>query len=191
MSDAYVGEIRLVPYPHSNPPVGWAFCNGAVLPVSGNEILFTLIGGAYGGNGTTTFALPNLNGRVLVDQGAGMTVPNTTPAGGPPLTVRTVGQAGGAEGVALTEATIPPHDHSFSATTEANSTQTPSGLFYGSNAASTYRRYVNPVPASPTLLALDPTTVQAAGGNAAHLNLMAGLGLRYIICINGLFPVKP
>jgi microcystin-dependent protein len=103
-----------------------------------------------------------------------------------------VGQSGGAETVALTQAMIPAHDHAFNASTEANSSQSPAGLFFGSNNDGVYKRYVSPVPTSPTLLILDETTVQSAGGNAAHANLMAGLGLRYIICITaGLFPVRP
>jgi microcystin-dependent protein len=191
MSDAFIGEIRLVPYFSSNPPNGWAFCNGALQSIQQNPQLYAVIGTIYGGDGVSTFGLPNLNGRVLVDQGTGVTAP---PAGGTALTARTAGQTGGTETVALTQAMIPSHDHPFYATTQANSSQNPTGLFYGSNNNGTYKRYVAPVPTSPapTFLSLDETTVQSAGGNAAHLNMMAGLGLRYIICITaGIFPVRP
>lgn len=193
MSDAFIGEIRLVPYFSSNPPNGWLFCNGATVNLQQYQVLYALIGTTYGGDGVTTFGLPNLNGRVLVDQGTGMTTPNTTPPGGPALTPRAMGQSGGSEGVSLTDAMIPPHDHALSASTGTNMSQSPGPtLVYGSNSNGTFKRYVSPMPTpTPSLRNMDPNTVTSTGGSQAHLNIMAGLGLRYIICVtSGLFPTR-
>ncbi|WP_019643476.1 phage tail protein [Novispirillum itersonii] len=192
MSDAYIGEIRLFPYFKNTPPQGWMFCNGALLNMSDYQALFAVIGTIYGGDGITQFALPNLNGRVLVDQGTGAVDPkSTTPS---PLTPRNPGQTGGSEGVVLTTAMIPPHDHTFSASTKPNTTDIPGpGLFFGSDTAPTFKRYVSPVPnPAPRIGTLNENTVSSAGGNASHSNLMAGMGLRYAICVTaGLFPMRP
>lgn len=192
MSDAYIGEIRLFPYVSSNPPQGWMFCNGALLNVSDYQVLYAVIGTIYGGNGTTQFALPNLNGRVLVAQGTGVVDPKSTTVS--PLTPRSPGQTGGSEGVALTTAMIPPHDHAFSVATTPNTTDTPGpAVFFASDTAATFKRYVSPVPnPAPQLYALNENTVSSAGNGLAHNNLMAGMGLRYVICVTaGLFPVRP
>jgi microcystin-dependent protein len=193
MSDAFIGEIRLVPYVRNEPPQGWMYCNGATVSIQQYQTLFALIGTIYGGDGVNTFGLPNLNGRVLVDQGTGMTTPNTTPPGGPALTARAMGQSGGSEGVTLTQAMIPSHDHALAASTGTNMSQSPGPtLVYGSNSNGTYKRYVSPVPTpTPNLVSMNPDTVTSTGGAQAHLNIMAGLGLRYIICVNaGTFPVR-
>lgn len=192
MSDAYIGEIRLLPYVRNNPPRGWMFCNGALLNISEYEVLYAVLGTTYGGNGTTQFALPNLNGRVLVDQGTGVVDPKSTTVS--PMTQRVPGQTGGSEGVALTTAMIPPHDHAFSVSTSQNMTDTPGPtVFFASDTAATFKRYVSPFPSpAPQLYALNENTVAPAGSNQAHNNLMAGLGLRYVICVTaGLFPVRP
>ncbi len=193
MSDAFIGEIRLVPYGRNEPPNGWMFCNGATVTIQQNQELFALIGTTYGGDGVNNFGLPNLNGRVLVDQGTGMTIPNTTPPSGPALTARSMGQSGGSEGVTLTQAMIPSHDHALAVSTGTNMSQTPGPtLVYGSNSTGTFKRYVSPVPTpTPTLVSMNANTVTSAGGGAAHLNIMASLGLRYIICVKaGTFPVR-
>ncbi|MBJ7413887.1 MAG: tail fiber protein [Niveispirillum sp.] len=193
MSDAFIGEIRLVPYFRAYPPTGWMFCNGTTVNVQQYQELFSLIGTTYGGDGVTNFGLPNLNGRVLVDQGTGVTTPNTTPPGGPALTPRAMGQSGGSEMVALTDAMIPPHDHAFNASTGTNMSQEPGPtLVYGSNSNGTYKRYVSPVPTpAPTLVAMASTTITSVGAGLPHPNIMAGLGLRYIICvIGGLYPTR-
>lgn len=194
MSDAYIGEIRLVPYGQNNSPRGWMFCSGQLVAVNDYQELFALIGISYGGNGTTNFALPNLNGRVLVGQGTGTTNPVPTPVGGPALTARAVGQTGGVESVVLTAGQIPNHEHQFMASTMENTTPTPgSSVVYGSSTAATFKHYTSPVPnPAPKMFPLNVQTVEEAGSNAAHANLMPGLGLRYIICVKyALFPQRP
>src|ERR1700723_3711762 len=98
MSDPYVGEIRMVGFNFA--PQGWAFCNGQLLPISQNAALFALIGTFYGGNGSTTFALPNLQGRVPMGMGTGTG-----------LTTKTIGEFSGAENVQLLISNLPPHTH--------------------------------------------------------------------------------
>jgi len=183
MSDAYLGEIRLVPYVNATPPQGWLMCNGQLLSISQYQTLFAVIGTVYGGDGNTTLGLPNLNGGIPVVQGAG-----------PGLTPRVMGQSGGTDVVALTDAQIPAHDHAFSATTAANTTGTVGNtLLYGSDTATTYKRYVSPTPTpAPTTASFHAETISFAGANQPHANIMPGIGLRYIMCVSaGLFPVRP
>lgn len=194
MSDPFIGEIRLVAYPLPKCPKGWMFCSGAELKMSEYEALFSLIGNIYGGDGKTTFRLPNLNGRVLVHQGQGFEDPKQ--ASGSRLTMRTAGAAGGQDEVALSDAMIPKHEHQFFASTETNTDQVPyPALMYGSDATDPqFKHYISPVPnpLPKRKLDLDEQTVMVAGLGRAHKNLMPGLGLRYIICVTqGLYPVHP
>src|SRR5919198_2564140 len=115
MSDPYVGEIRM--FGGSFAPVGWAFCNGQLLPISENETLFNLIGTTYGGDGQETFALPDLQGRVPVHQGQGPGI----------VTNYVIGQAMGVESVTLTTQQIPLHNHAFFASTGAGTSPSPVG----------------------------------------------------------------
>lgn len=182
MADAFIGEIRLVPYYHTFPPKGWMFCNGSLLKISEYQALYALIGTTYGGDGIKEFALPDLRGSVLVGQGNGVG-----------LTPRPMGQTGGSERVVLNESQMPSHNHLFCATSQDNTSQTPGGLLFGSDDSGTYKRYIAPIPTSPApkYLLLDETTIQQTGGSQAHSNLMAGLSLNYIICITaGIFPER-
>ncbi|MDG5497364.1 tail fiber protein [Niveispirillum sp. BGYR6] len=176
MSDAFIGEIRLVPFIKTQPPRGWLICDGSLVKIGQYGMLFSLLSTSYGGDGVTTFGLPDLRGRVLVGQGAG-----------PGLTLRTMGQKGGSEQVVLTQAQIPAHTHAFQATTQPNTSKTPGGLYYGSDSSDTYKRYISPVPTDPApkIQQFSQTTIEPTGGNMPHPNLMAGLGLRYIICAVG------
>ncbi|PTS89591.1 phage tail protein [Sphingomonas sp. HMWF008] len=184
MSDAYIGEIRVVAFGafRQDPPVGWLPCDGRAVSVNDYQILFALIGTTYGGNGVSTFRLPNLNGSVPVFQGQGQG-----------LSPRIIGQSGGADNVTVTVSQMPAHTHNFSATTATNTTGTMSGtVLYGSEAAPTYKRYLSPIPTpAPTLAQFADDTISATGGNTPHNNLMPGIGLRYIICVTaGLFPER-
>jgi microcystin-dependent protein len=104
--DPFIGEIRLMGFPF--PPKGWQFCQGQLLPINQNQALFSLLGTTYGGNGTTTFGLPDLRGRVVLGVGSG-----------PGLSPYIWGQQGGTEAVALTPAQMPPHGHTFTGTIQA------------------------------------------------------------------------
>src|SRR5262249_14339105 len=106
MSDQWVGEIRM--FGGNFAPAGWALCNGQLLPISQNTALFSLLGTQFGGDGKSTFALPNLQGRNPIDQG-----------GGPGLSVRSMGELGGAEAVTLLQSELPAHAHAPSAGTSA------------------------------------------------------------------------
>lgn len=114
MSDPYLGEIRLVGFNYA--PINWALCDGQLLPISQNSALFSLLGTLYGGNGVTTFGLPDLRGRVPMHQGQG-----------PDLSPRTVGESGGAETVTLTTNQIPSHTHTLTGSAARQDTNLVSG----------------------------------------------------------------
>lgn len=180
MSDPYVGEIRL--FAGNFAPVGWHLCDGSVLPVNGNEVLFALIATTYGGNGTTNFALPDLRGRLPVGQGTGTN-----------LTARVIGQTGGQSTVQLASASMPTHTHAFNVVGSAATTlgATPGiGLAQQSGGAV---RYVPPTAAGATVVPMAAGSITYAAGAAgqAHPNVMPCLALQYIICLNGLFPTRP
>jgi microcystin-dependent protein len=179
MSAPFVGEIRL--FGGNFAPAGWNFCDGSILPINGNEVLFALIGTTYGGNGTTNFALPDLRGRLPMGQGAG---PNLTP--------RTIGQTGGQSTVQLTSASVPTHTHAFNVVGSAATTleATPGiGLAQPSGGAV---RYVPPTAAGATVVQMAAGSITyAAGASQAHPNVMPCLAIQYMICLNGLFPTRP
>ena len=170
MDEPFVGEIILAGF--TFPPVGWAVCDGRLLRVQDYAALFSLIGNAYGGDGATTFALPDLRGRVAVCAGAG--------PGMPPVSL---GEKAGQETVPLAEGHMPVHTHSVAAGTTAG-TQSPMGAVYGGGAA------VFAAPdASPVSMA--PNMVHAAGGSQPHENRMPYLALNYLIALEGIYPQRP
>jgi microcystin-dependent protein len=173
MSAPYVGEIRM--FGGSFPPNGWAFCDGATMAISQNDTLFNLIGTTYGGDGQTTFNLPDLRGRVPVHQGTFLG--NTF----------VIGQPGGVESVVLTTQQMASHNHTLMAAgtvpslsplnaVPAIAVSTQAGIAaYGTGS-------------SPTTLA--PTTIQNDGGNLAHENRQPFLGINFIISLFGVFPPR-
>lgn len=168
MSSPYVGEIRM--FAGNFAPVGWALCQGQVLPISENEVLFNLIGTTYGGDGQTTFALPNLASRVPIHMGTG---------GG--LSPRVIGESGGVETVTLTTQQIPLHSHVPQAVSGNGDQTTPQNAIWASAATS---RYSSNAPA----LAMSPALVNPAGGSQPHDNLMPYLAINFIISLFGIFP---
>ncbi|MBI4868127.1 MAG: phage tail protein [Candidatus Wallbacteria bacterium] len=168
MSDAYTGEIRM--FVGNYAPVGWALCDGQHLPIAGNEVLYSLLGTTYGGNGTSTFGLPDLRGRVPVHHGQGQG-----------LTNRQLGQMFGAETVTLTTGQIPAHTHNLMGTSDQGTVSSPAGSLL----AGAKELYSAP---TPTLGILDATTVQTTGGSAPHDNLMPFLCVNFIICLWGSYP---
>ena len=167
MSDPFVGEIRI--FAGTYAPIGWAFCNGQLLPIAQNTALFSLLGTQYGGDGRSTFALPNFLDRVPIhwDQGPG-------------LTSREVGNSGGSSNVTLTEAQMPAHNHGVSVSSDAaTATVASSTLALGSAAGNTYGAAQNLVPLGNTV-----------GGGQPHENRQPYLGLTFIIALQGIFPPR-
>ena len=173
MSEPFISEIRI--FAGNFAPRGWAFCNGQLLPVSQNTALFSLIGTTYGGDGRTTTALPNLQGRAPMHPGRG--------AG---LTERRLGQRGGAETTTLSEAQMPNHAHTMFAQSDgANSgvavnnslARTDGGLSYQTNTGA-------------NLVPFDPKALANTGGSQTHNNMQPFLVLNYIIALVGLYPSR-
>ncbi|MDB5656939.1 MAG: tail collar protein [Tardiphaga sp.] len=174
MSDPYVGEIRLFGFPRV--PIGWLACNGAALPISQYDVLFTLIGTTYGGNGTTTFCTPDLRGRVPLHQGTG---------GG--LSQRVIGQSGGEESHTLQLTEMPSHGHALLSTTNPGTTATPgTSVHLAASSAATTELYA-PVADVPSYNVMAPS-ITSTGNNLAHDNMMPTLACNFCICWAGIFP---
>lgn len=153
-------------------PVGWAVCDGSLLPISEYETLFALIGTTYGGDGQSTFALPDLRGRVPIHAGQG-----------PGLSSRVIGQTGGVEQVTLTPAQLPAHRHTLRASpAAASSTAGVAGSLLATPAST---KLYGVTPAGSAMAAGALTT---SGGNQAHNNMAPSLGLNHIIALFGVFP---
>lgn len=174
----YVGEIRV--FAGTYAPEGWALCNGATVSISENPALFQLLGTTYGGDGQSTFGLPNLQSRVVVGQGTAVTGTNYQ-----------IGMALGVENVTLTSQNLPLHTHPVSSSINAlnggTPVNTPADNQFGGNGAS---EYANPSGGANTMLAADAVTGQtvAVGGNSPHLNIQPVLALNYIIALYGIYP---
>lgn len=176
--DCFVGEIRL--FGGKNCPNGWAYCNGQVLPIYGNELLYSLIGFTYGGDGRTNFALPNLQGRLAIGQGQGTGSAYNY----------VVGQVGGAYTVSLTEANMPAHTHIMAATTSAAASLTPQNNYYAA-APTGFGTYLYSNQAGISRLNADPNMLSTEGGGVPHENVMPTTCVTYIIALTGLYPDFP
>ncbi len=181
MSDQFLAEIRMFPFNFA--PVGWAMCNGQLLPISQNTALFSLIGTFYGGDGRTNFALPNLQGAapLAAGQGAG-------------LSLRDLGETGGEAGVTLLAATMPSHSHAISASTSPGTTTVSNGdqLGVGKSGSKTAQTVVNlysPNAAQATA-GLAANAMTLTGGSQPHNNLMPYLALNFCIALQGVFPAR-
>jgi microcystin-dependent protein len=181
MSSGFLGQITM--FGGNFAPSGRALCNGQLLAINQNQALFTLLGTTYGGNGVTTFALPNLQSQLPVHQGHG-----------PGLSNYSLGQTGGIPSVTITQSTTPAHSHSFNAsTTPASSAVIANNLLPGTPTVSGASFYAS--PGAPPLPALAPEALAAsvcstAGGNQAHTNLMPSLCITFIIVLSGVFPSR-
>lgn len=164
MSDPYLGEIRIVSF--TFPPRGWATCNGQLLPINQNQALFSILGTQYGGNGVTTFALPDLRGRVPVHQS-------------PQLPV---GAAGGEESHVLTTAELPAHRHQVRASPAAGTATVPTNAYPAAAPGAAYAAAAN----TPML----STAVASVGGGQAHENRSPFLALNFTIALQGVFPSR-
>ncbi|HEX7139984.1 MAG TPA: tail fiber protein [Vicinamibacterales bacterium] len=166
MAQPYVGEIRM--FAGNFAPAGWMFCEGQLLPISEYETLFNLIGTTYGGDGQSTFALPDLRGRVPIHMGNGFTLAET----------------GGAEEITLTVAQIPAHSHPLlSAQTFATTSDPTTALLAIAPLATTF-----PFGSDAPLTTLSPTSVSAVGGSQPHNNFQPYLCVDFIISLFGIFP---
>lgn len=178
----YVGEIRA--FGGNFAPADWALCDGRLLSIADNSTLFTLIGTTYGGDGQTTFALPDLRGRLLVSQGR-------SPSSG---TTYSLGLNGGTESVTILQATMPSHSHAFNVSTQAGTTVNASNNFLAApvDPTATSPQIVNLyVPASAPGLSihtLKANAITSTGGSQPHENRMPYLTISYIISLFGIFP---
>jgi len=165
--DPFIGEIKLVAFNFA--PKGWALCAGQLLPINQNQALFALLGTTYGGNGQTTFALPDLRGRVAV--GAGQAETGTT---------YDLGSTGGTETAKLTVGQLPAHTHSVAATSIAATKKNPSSNFPagGGSYGTTHNVQMN------------ASMIGTRGGGQAHENRQPYLSLEYIIALEGVFPTQ-
>jgi microcystin-dependent protein len=165
-----VGEIRL--FAGNFAPVGWAICNGAQMPISENDALFTLIGTTYGGDGQEIFNLPNLQSRVPIHQGSTLGVTSI------------IGESGGAESVTLTSQQIPIHTHAPVATADVGIATSPNSQVLAAIPVATASLYGTDAPLSP----LAPQTLTPVGGSQPHDNMQPYLCLNFIISLYGEFP---
>lgn len=167
MAQPYVGEIRM--FAGNFAPVGWMFCEGQLLPISENETLFQLIGTTYGGDGESTFQLPDLRGRLPIHQGNGFILAET----------------GGAEEITLTVNQIPSHTHALLATANPPTQSNPAANVTASNTPiNIYRTLVPP----PPQVSLAATAITPVGGSQPHNNFQPYLCINFIISLFGIFP---
>ncbi len=164
MAEPYVGEIRM--FAGNFAPAGWMFCEGQLLSIDENTTLFQLIGTTYGGDGQSTFALPDLRGRIPVHQGNGTTFAET----------------GGAEEVTLTVAQIPVHAHGFAASQDAGTRNSPASNIVA--ASFNLTPYIDEAPGAN----LNPGAIAQTGGSQPHSNLQPYLCVDFIVSLFGIFP---
>lgn len=175
MSEPFIAEIRI--FAGNFAPRGWAFCNGQLLPISQNTALFSLLGTTYGGNGESTFALPDMRDRAPMQPGQG--------AG---LSTRHLGETGGATSVTLTEAALPSHAHGLIASNLQATTFSPDANSAIARSVGGFAYDDDPgMPAST----LNPSVLGNFGSSQPHQNMQPYLALSFIIALTGLFPSRP
>jgi microcystin-dependent protein len=165
MAQPYVGEIRM--FAGNFAPAGWMFCEGQLLPISENEVLFQLIGTTYGGDGQSTFALPDLRGRLPLHQGNGFGL----------------AAMGGAEEVTLTTNQIPAHSHPFLASSASGNTSSPQNNTVAQTDG-TIQLYIADAPGAN----MNPAAIAPTGGSQPHTNFQPYLCVSFIISLFGIFP---
>jgi microcystin-dependent protein len=176
MSDPFVAEIRIFPF--NFPPKGWAFCDGQLMPISQNTALFSLLGTVYGGDGKSTFALPNLQGSAPMQPGQGQG-----------LSLRDLGEMSGVESITLLVSEIPLHTHQMRFH-EVDLAELPVGASNRvlANSANQNAYQSN---TSANLVTMAPQTLPPAGGGLPHNNMQPYLTLNFCIALQGVFPQRP
>lgn len=162
MSEPFLGEIKIISW--NFPPKGWTFCNGQLLPINQNQALFSILGTTYGGDGRTTFGLPNLQGRVPFHVGNGIAL----------------GELGGETSHTLNISELPAHNHVPVGSSTAASVNTPVGNVWASGGQTIYSTTPNN--------AMNPASILPLGGNQPHENTSPYLVLNFIIALQGIFP---
>ena len=165
MSTPFLSEIRLFTF--GFPPKGWAFCNGQLLPINQNQALFSLLGTTYGGDGRVTFALPNLQGRVPMHQGNGLSL----------------GQSAGETAHTLLAAELPAHTHVVNGSRNTATVVSPTGNYLATSPGNVYA-------APPGNTSLMPAAVSSVGGSQPHDNMSPYLVLNFCIALQGIFPTQ-
>ena len=171
MADPFVAEIRIFPFNFA--PKGWAWCNGQLMPISQNTALFSLLGTTYGGDGKSTFALPNLQGSAPMHPGQG-----------PGLSLHDLGETGGSETVTLLESEIPAHSHAWRASLSDGTNQTPAGELLAAGVG------IGQYAAPGALTMLSPSALAPAGGDQPHNNMQPYLTFYFNIALQGVFPPR-
>ena len=167
MAEPFLSEIRIFSFDF--PPKGWAFCNGQFVPINQNQALFALLGTTYGGNGQTTFALPNLQGQVPIHVGRG----------------HALGERAGASAVTVTARQMPQHVHVAQGVSDVADVQSPAGAFHASVDTAVFEAvYADP----GSLVPMSPQAVSNVGGSQPHNNMMPYLVLNFCIALQGIFP---
>jgi microcystin-dependent protein len=166
MAQPYVGELRM--FGGNFAPAGWQFCDGTLLPISEFETLFNLIGTTYGGDGQSTFAVPDLRSRVPIHQGGGFTLAET----------------GGVETVTLTVSQIPAHTHTMLGSSDTATGNAPANNVMASTTGATIFAYGSLNPISP----ISNQSISTVGGNQPHSNIQPFLAISFIISLFGIFP---
>ncbi len=179
MSEPFLGEIRMVGWNFA--ATGWALCNGQLMSINQNAALFSLLGTTYGGDGRSTFALPNLQGRVPIHQGQGLG-----------LSPYVIGQFAGSENVALLQSQMPQHNHLLGVSNLPGTVADPTNAVLAQGNSGEARRpvavsgYVSSAPTG----SLSPTSISSAGGGQPHNNLQPYLCVNFIIALQGIFPSR-
>jgi microcystin-dependent protein len=172
--DAFLGEIRM--FTGTFAPEGWFYCDGQALLISQYQALYSLIGTAFGGDGTTNFCLPDFRSRVPIHRGQGTG-----------LSQYTMGQKAGTETVALTAGQLPAHSHTIAASSHTADLTPAPGNIIASAAPKTFN-FTSTKNADSTLAS---TSVSSTGGSQAHPNIQPSLVVAFIICVNGMYPNRP
>ncbi|MGY0557683.1 MULTISPECIES: phage tail protein [unclassified Lysobacter] len=175
MSEVFLGQIMTTAFNFA--PRGFALCNGQLMPISQNTALFSLLGTQYGGDGRTTFALPNLQGRVPV--GA---LPSADPSWQP--APHPIGEAGGVESVTLIPTNLPSHSHQLQGTSAAGTSRFPLENLYGANSSALY------APASAARVPLAGGSLAGAGNSQPHQNMQPYQVINFCIALQGIFPSR-
>jgi len=172
MSDPFVAEIRIFPFNFA--PKNWAFCDGQTISISQNIALFSLLGTTYGGNGSSTFALPNMQGRAPM-----------FPGQGPGLSSRDLGQSGGQESVTLNTNEMPSHTHTMTAATSAAVAEAPAGAALAESASLN----ISSKTGAQKTMASD--AIASTGGSLPHNNMQPYLVMNFCIALMGIYPARP